>query len=217
MTFTQIKYTVENNFKAILVAVSKTRTPDEIMHLYNQDQRIFGENRVQELVSKYEVLPKDIQWHLIGSLQKNKVKYIAPFIQYIHSVDSLDLTKVIDKEAKKNNRLIKILLQVKIADEDTKQGFDFVKLSESLNTFDWNSLSNIQICGVMGMATLTDDSNKIRMEFKKLKNYFLELKTNIFSSNENFKEISMGMSGDYIIALEEGSTMVRIGSAIFEN
>jgi pyridoxal phosphate enzyme (YggS family) len=216
MGFLQIKKIVEEEFKASLVAVSKTRTIEEILEIYNQNQRIFGENRVQEVVTKFEKLPKDIEWHLIGSLQKNKVKYIAPFIHMIHSVDSYDLAKVINKEAQKSNRAIKILLQIKIADEETKQGLDYDELKNSLAQHDWQALNNIEICGVMGMATLTDNSIKVRSEFKQLSSYFLELKNSFFASNNDFKEISMGMSGDYNIALEEGSTMVRIGSAIFE-
>jgi PLP dependent protein len=217
MGFLQIKNIVEEQFKASLVAVSKTRTIEEILEIYNQNQRIFGENRVQEVVTKFEKLPKDIEWHLIGSLQKNKVKYIAPFIHMIHSVDSYDLAKVINKEAQKSNRAIKILLQIKIADEETKQGLDYDELKNSLAQHDWRGLNNIEICGVMGMATLTDNSIKVRSEFKQLSSYFLELKNSFFASNNDFKEISMGMSGDYNIALEEGSTMVRIGSAIFEH
>jgi len=200
---------------ATLVAVSKTKPVADILNLYQSGQRIFGENKVQELVSKYKVLPKDIQWHLIGHLQKNKVKYIAPFISMIHSVDSLELLQVINKEAGKNNRNIAVLLQFHIATEETKFGLNQVEAIEILSTLKSHSLSNVTICGVMGMASFTDDTNLIRSEFKFLREIFTALKSGFFKEDTFFKEISMGMSGDYKIAIEEGSTMVRIGSAIF--
>jgi PLP dependent protein len=215
MSFITIKSKVEKEYNATLVAVSKTRTNEQILAIYNQGQRIFGENRVQELIGKKDELPQDIIWHIIGSLQKNKVKYIAPFIDMVQSVDSFDLAKTIDKEASKNHRIIKVLLQVKIANEDTKQGFDIEDLILSLKNEDWSSLKNIVICGVMGMGTLVANDNQTRSEFQNLNNHFNLLKLQFFSHNPEFKEISMGMSGDYEIALAEGSTMVRIGSALF--
>ena len=200
---------------AKLVAVSKTKPVDDILNLYQSGQRIFGENKVQELVSKYEVLPKDIQWHLIGHLQKNKVKYIAPFISMIHSVDSLELLLVINKEATKNNRNIKVLLQFHIATEETKFGLNQVEAIEILSTLKSHSLSNVTICGVMGMASFIEDTDLIRSEFRFLREIFTALKSGFFKEDTFFKEISMGMSGDYKLAIEEGSTIVRIGSAIF--
>ena len=200
---------------ATLVAVSKTKPVADILNLYQSGQRIFGENKVQELVSKYEVLPKDIQWHLIGHLQKNKVKYIAPFISMIHSVDSLELLQVMNKEASKNNRNIKVLLQFHIATEETKFGLNQLEAIEILSTLKSHPLNNVTICGVMGMASFTDDTNLIRLEFKFLREIFTALKSGFFKEDTFFKEISMGMSGDCKIAIEEGSTMVRIGSAIF--
>lgn len=200
-----------------LVAVSKTKSVSEIMVLYNQGQRIFGENKVQELVEKYEELPKDIQWHLIGHLQSNKVKYIASFIQMIHSVDSLKLLFEINKEAKKSNRIIPILLQMHIASEETKFGLSLKELFEILEyyTAPNSELKNIEIQGLMGMATNTQDEQIIRTEFKELKNTFESVKKTILLSKENFNELSMGMSSDYKIAIQEGSTMIRIGSLLF--
>jgi len=202
-------------YGATLVAVSKTKPVADILNLYQSGQRIFGENKVQELVSKYEVLPKDIQWHLIGHLQKNKVKYIAPFIAMIHSVDSLELLQVMNKEASKNNRNIKVLLQFHIATEETKFGLNQVEAIEILSTLKSHPLTNVTICGVMGMASFTEDTDLIRSEFRFLREIFTALKSGFFKEDTFFKEISMGMSGDYKIAIEEGSTMVRIGSAIF--
>jgi pyridoxal phosphate enzyme (YggS family) len=216
MGFTEIKNRVESSGKAILVAVSKTRTEDQIIKLYHQGQRVFGENRVQELLLKYEHLPKDISWHLIGSLQKNKVKYIAPFVTMIHSVDDFELAKTIDKEALKSHRVIDVLLQIKIAKEESKQGFEFSDLIHSLELDKWSELNNIRIVGVMGMATLADDMNQIRSEFRNLADHFDYLKENYFFQNSAFQHISMGMSGDYLVALEEGSTMVRVGTALFQ-
>ncbi|MBK9257346.1 MAG: YggS family pyridoxal phosphate-dependent enzyme [Saprospiraceae bacterium] len=198
-----------------LIAVSKTKSPEQILVLYEKGQRAFGENKVQELVSKYEILPKDIEWHLIGHLQKNKVKYIAPFVKMIHSVDNAELLQIIEKEAIKNNRTIDILLQFYIATEDTKFGLDIKEAIELLKIFNFSNHENIRICGVMGMASFTDDTNNVRQEFKNLKNIFSELKSRYFSDKAYFKEISMGMSGDYRIAIEEGATTVRIGSLIF--
>ena len=198
-----------------LVAVSKTKPAEAIQELYDQGQRIFGENRVQELTWKYEALPKDIEWHAIGHLQTNKVKYIAPFVAMIHSVESLKLMKEISKQAKKNEREIEVLLQFHIAEEDTKFGLDLSESQEILNSDFYKNAKNIKVVGVMGMATFTDDKNQVRNEFRTLKNIFDKLKKEFFESDNNFKEISMGMSGDYELAVEEGSTMVRIGSLLF--
>lgn len=198
-----------------LVAVSKTKPAEAILELYNQGQKVFGENKVQELTWKYEALPKDIKWHAIGHLQTNKVKYIAPFVALIHSVDSLKLMKEINKQAKKNDRVIDILLQFHIAEEDTKFGLDLSEANEILNSDFYKNAENIKIIGVMGMATFTDNQNQVRNEFRTLKKIFDELKKEFFNSENSFKEISMGMSGDYKIAAEEGSTMVRIGSLLF--
>jgi len=198
-----------------LVAVSKTHPSEKVMEAYNAGQRIFGENKVQELVGKYETMPKDIEWHLIGHLQTNKVKYIAPFVSLIHSVDSLKLLQAIDKEAQKVNRVIDCLLQVHIAEEETKFGFSFDEVYEVLNSADYRQLHNVNVVGLMGMATFTDNTNQVRKEFRSLKGLFDKLKEQYFSENDNFKVLSMGMSGDYKIAVEEGSTMVRVGSSIF--
>jgi len=198
-----------------LVAVSKTRSNEAILRLYEQGQCIFGENRVQELVQKYETLPKDIQWHLIGHLQSNKVKYIAPFVQTIHSVDSLKLLKEINKQAAKNERIIDCLLQMHIAKEDTKFGMNEEEVQNVLKDEAYAKMENIRITGVMGMATFTHDEQQVRSEFGHLKSIFDDLKNTFFTNNNDFQHISMGMSGDYKIAIEEGSTMVRIGSLLF--
>jgi pyridoxal phosphate enzyme (YggS family) len=198
-----------------LIAVSKTKPVEDIQLLYQEGQRVFGENRAQELKSKYEVLPKDIEWHFIGHLQTNKIKYIAPFVTLIHSVDSFNLLQEINTSAKKVNRIIPCLLQFYIAQEETKFGFDRQECIEMLESEMFKSLRNIEIVGVMGMATFTDDQEQIRNEFKSLHDHFNFLKTNYFQDNFKFKEISMGMTDDYHIAIQEGSTMIRIGSAIF--
>lgn len=208
--------TLQNTCKAHrakLVAVSKTKPNAMISELYDLGQRVFGENRVQELVEKHESLPKDIHWHMIGHLQKNKVKYIAPFISLIHSVDNLSLLQTIDKEAKKNERVISVLLQMKIATEETKFGSSIDEV-RSLVTESFH-LDNVNVCGVMGMATFTDHLEQVRSEFKLLKASFDELKEQYYSDDDGFAEVSMGMSGDYKIALEEGSTMIRVGSLLF--
>jgi pyridoxal phosphate enzyme (YggS family) len=197
------------------IAVSKTKPLESITEAYEAGQRIFGENTVQELAEKHENLPKDIEWHLIGHLQTNKVKYIAPFISMIHSVDSIKLLKEINKQALKNGRIIDYLLQFHIAQEETKFGFDLEEALEMLGSDEFATLKNIRLVGIMGMATFTDDTDQIRTEFKTLASYFDQLKSTHFENVASFKEISMGMSGDYAIAIEEGSTMVRIGSAIF--
>ena len=198
-----------------LVAVSKTKPSELLLEAYQNGQRIFGENKVQEMVWKQEELPKDIGWHFIGHLQTNKVKYIAPFVQLIHGVDSFKLLKTIDAEAKKASRIIPCLIQFHIAEEETKFGFSFKEAQEMLNSTDFKSLENVAISGVMGMATYTDNENQVRKEFAHLKEIFENLKSEFFPGNADFKDISMGMSGDYRIAVEEGSTMVRIGSTIF--
>jgi hypothetical protein len=190
-----------------LVAVSKTKPNTDILAAYSSGQRIFGENKVQELVKKQEELPKDIQWHMIGHLQRNKVKFIAPFVALIHGVDNLKLLQEIDKRAAQNNRKIGCLLQVHIAKENTKFGFEIKEVKEVLLTT--SSFKNISIVGLMGMATFTDDNNQIKEEFKSLKTVFDSIK------NDNITTLSMGMSGDYPLAIEQGSTMVRVGSAIF--
>lgn len=198
-----------------LVAVSKTQSLDSIQNLYQQGQRIFGENRVQELVEKYDALPKDIEWHLIGHLQKNKVKYIAPFVALIHSVDSYDLLNDIHIQALKHHRIIPVLLQFHIAKEETKFGISKDEAKVMLEKLNLRPLDHVKICGVMGMASFTDDKLVVREEFIHLKLIFDFLKTTYFNGDPNFKIISMGMSGDYVDAIAAGSTMVRIGSAIF--
>lgn len=198
-----------------LIAVSKTKPNADIQIAYDAGQRVFGENKVQELVDKYETLPKDIEWHLIGHLQTNKAKYIAAFVHLIHAVDSLKLLQEINKQAKKHDRIISCLLQFFIASEDTKFGFSFEEAQEMLASPEFFELKNIQIVGVMGMASFVDDNAQVEKEFNELHNYFQLLKSSVFKFNENFKEISMGMSGDYKIAIEQGSTMVRLGSTIF--
>jgi PLP dependent protein len=200
---------------AKLVAVSKTKTIAEVLEVYQAGQKIFGENKVQELLPKYEALPKDIQWHLVGTLQTNKVKYIAPFIALIESVDSLKLAIEINKQAQKNNRVIDVLLEVHIAAETGKSGFTEDELLEHLDIGAFDALKNIRIVGLMGMATNTKSQIVIKNEFAGLKSFFDELKTTYFKDKPAFKELSMGMSGDYEIALDKGSTIIRIGSAIF--
>ena len=198
-----------------LVAVSKTKPNEAILEAYQHGQRIFGENKIQDLCKKYEELPKDIKWHFIGHPQSNKVKFIAPFISLIHGVDSLKLLKIINKEAKKNERKVACLLQFHIAEESTKFGLNLEEAGEMLNSSDFKELKNIEIAGVMGMATYTDDIVQVKNEFHSLKDIFSSLKNDYFSESESFKEISMGMSGDYELAIEEGSTMIRVGSSIF--
>ncbi len=204
-----------NAKKAILVAISKTKSIGEIKEVYDAGQRIFGENKVQELIEKQEKLPKDIQWHMVGNLQTNKVKYIAPFIDLIHSVDSLKLAIEINKQALKNNRVIPILLEIHIAAETSKSGFSEEELIDHLDIKAFDSLKNIHIVGLMGMATNTKSQVLIKNEFAGLKRFFNELKTTYFKAQKDFQILSMGMSSDYLLALEQGSTMVRVGSAIF--
>jgi len=203
--------------KVKLVVVSKMRPVEQIMILYDAGHRVFGENRPQELKAKQEALPKDIEWHFIGHLQTNKIKYIAPFVSLIHSIDSFSLLQEVNRHAEKNNRIIPCLLQFFIAQETTKYGFSYEECKQMLENPIFSSLKNVKITGVMGMATFTDDKTLIRGEFKKLHQYFTQLKTQYFSNHPDFKEISMGMSDDYEMAIEEGSTMVRIGSAVFKD
>lgn len=200
---------------ASLIAVSKTKPVEMILDLYHKGHRDFGENRAQELADKHEQLPKDIRWHMIGHLQTNKVKYIASFTHLIHSVDRFKVLKEIDKQAGKEDRIIDCLLQFHIAEEESKYGFDLEEVQQMLTSESFTNLQHIRITGVMGMATFTDDLEQVRKEFRQLKRFYDTLKENYFSDQDSFKEISMGMSGDYPIALEEGSTMVRVGSLIF--
>jgi pyridoxal phosphate enzyme (YggS family) len=209
----ELKKSIPENVK--LIAVTKTQPVEVIMQVYNCGHKILGENKVQELLKKQSELPSDIQWHLLGHLQTNKVKYIAPFINLIHSVDSLKLLKEINKEAIKNNRIIDCLFQVYIAKEETKYGLTYNELKEILENNEYNDLKNVRILGLMGMATFTDNKDVVRSEFIYLKKIFDEIKNTYFIDKDYFKELSMGMSGDYKIAIEEGSTMVRIGTAIF--
>jgi pyridoxal phosphate enzyme (YggS family) len=194
-----------------LVAVSKTKPIADIEEAYAAGQRIFGENKIQEMTEKQEVLPKDIEWHMIGHIQRNKVKYMAAYVALIHGVDSLKLLKEINKQAKKHNRVIPCLLQIHIAEEDTKFGFDETDLNELISSNNIGELNNIKIVGLMGMATFTDNGRQIRKEFKQLKNLYEKTKS-VFP---DLSQLSMGMSGDYKIAIEEGSTMIRVGSSIF--
>lgn len=210
----EIKHNLQR-YNTKLIAVTKTHPVETLQEAYNIGLRVFGENKVQELVAKAEVLPKDIEWHLIGHLQSNKVKYIAPFVHMIHSVDSLKLLQEINKEAKKNNRIIKCLLQVYIAKEETKFGLDIAELTNLLADPSFEQLENIRIEGLMGMATNTDNETIIQHEFHSLHKLFQTLAATIKRKNIEWKEVSMGMTSDYKIAIEQGSTMVRIGSAIF--
>lgn len=198
-----------------LIAVSKTKPVTDLQEAYDAGQRIFGENKALEMRDKYQQLPEDIEWHFIGHLQTNKIKYIASFVKLIHSVDSQSLLEAVNKEALKNNRVIDCLLQFHIAQEDTKFGLDMDEAKAMLESECFGNLKNIRIVGVMGMATFTDDAAHVREEFRSLKNIFDTLKENYFKDEAAFKEISMGMSGDYPIAIEEGATMVRVGSSIF--
>ena len=194
-----------------LVAVSKTKPNEDILEAYKAGQRVFGENKVQEMVQKWEDLPKDIEWHMIGHVQRNKVKYMAEFVSLIHGVDSPRLLKEINKQAKKHDRVIPCLLQIHIAEEDTKFGLDKAELEELIESDTFKAMENIKIVGLMGMATFTDDMDQVRREFAQLKSMFDALKAKL----SDITILSMGMSGDYSIAIDEGSTMVRIGSSIF--
>lgn len=197
-----------------LVAVSKTKPVSDLIEAYNAGQRIFGENKIQEMVDKYQEMPKDIKWHMIGHVQRNKVKYMAEFVDLIHGVDRIKLVKEINKQAKKHDRVINCLLQIKIAEEDSKFGMSTNDAKSLLQSEDFKSFNNVNISGVMGMATFTDNETQIKEEFKRLKSTFEDLK-NIKTSNCNLQTISMGMSGDYPLAIECGSTMIRVGSSIF--
>lgn len=198
-----------------LVAISKTKPAEMIMEAYHAGQKIFGENKVQELCAKYEQLPRDIEWHMVGHLQTNKIKYIAHFVHLIHSVDSMGLLMEINKQGEKHKRKINCLLQVHIAKEETKFGFSEEELVQLIHSDALSVFKNVSICGLMGMATFTDDTNQIRNEFRQLYITFESLKKLKFLNHPEFKDISMGMSSDYLIAIEEGSTIVRIGSKIF--
>lgn len=208
----KVRATVPEN--VTLIAVSKTKPVSDLQEAYDAGQRIFGENKALEMRDKYQELPKDVKWHFIGHLQTNKIKYIVPFVTLIHSIDSASLLEAVNKEAVKNNRVIDCLLQFHIAQEETKFGLDVEEAKTMIESDNFKKLNNVRIVGVMGMATFTDDENQVRNEFKTLKNIFDTLKENYFK-DDSFKEISMGMSDDYPIAIEEGATMVRVGSKIF--
>lgn len=215
---------IQNNIQAIrlqipdqvkLVCVSKFHSNNKIMDAYNAGERIFGESKVQEMCDKHETLPKDIQWHFIGHLQTNKIKYIVPYVELIHGVDSIKLLEEINKQAQKSDRKVKCLLQIHIANEDTKFGFTAEELVDFLKQDILKNFEHVSVCGLMGMATFTDNKIQIRNEFKSLKSLFDTVKMEFFENKPEFKEISMGMSDDFQIAIDEGSTMVRIGGSIF--
>jgi pyridoxal phosphate enzyme (YggS family) len=201
--------------KIKLIAVSKTKPVETLMEAYHSGQKIFGENKVQELVGKFEQMPKDIEWHMIGHLQSNKVKYIVPFVALIHSVDSENILFEINKQAAKINKIQQVLLQISIADEATKFGFEEAELFNLLVKYNNNEFANIEIIGLMGMATYTNNEKQIANEFAGLKKLFDNVKTIYFSSQESFNQLSMGMSGDYEIAIANGSNLIRVGSTIF--
>lgn len=198
-----------------LVAVSKFHPVSALQEAYDAGQRVFGESHVQELVEKQQLLPKDIEWHFIGHLQTNKVKYMASFISLIHAVDTMKLLKEIDKQAERNNRIIDCLLQIHIAKEETKFGFTPDELRTMLQEGEWKQFSHVRICGLMCMASNTDDVKQIADEFESVRMFFQEIKNDFFPTEESFRELSMGMSGDYEIAQQHGSTMVRVGTMIF--
>ena len=198
-----------------LVAVSKTKPVSDVQEAYDAGQRIFGENHALEMRDKHEALPNDIQWHFIGHLQTNKIKYIIPFVTLIHSIDSANLLEAVNKEAAKHGRTVDCLLQFHIAQEETKFGLDLDEARQLLDSDAFKAMRNVRICGVMGMATFTDDMEEVRKEFKHLKTIFETLKKTYFTDQPQFKEISMGMSDDYPIAVEEGATLIRVGSKIF--
>lgn len=209
----KLRESVPENVK--IIAVSKFHSTDEIMEAYNDGQILFGESRVQELEVKQPQLPEDIEWHFIGSLQRNKVRFIAPFVDLIHSLDSERLMREINTRAVQNNRIIPCLLQLHVANEETKSGFSPNEARAFLDSGNWKQYTNVQLAGVMGMATYTDDNEQVRSEFKMIKSIFDELKNKHFASDDAFKEVSMGMSGDYPIAIEEGATIIRVGTLIF--
>jgi len=198
-----------------LVAISKNHGVDEILRAYNAGHRVFGENKAQEIAAKQPLLPDDIEWHFVGHLQTNKVRLIAPFIRLIHSIDSLKLLSEVDRQAQKNNRIIDSLLQFYIATEETKFGLDLKEATDLLRSYKDLGFPHVRITGVMGMASLSNDRELIRKEFVQLRDNFCSLKSEFFPDSDHFREISMGMSGDYPLALEEGSTLVRIGTAVF--
>lgn len=202
-------------YGARLVAVSKTQPVESVLVLYNEGQRIFGENRVQELLEKKDLLPPDIEWHLIGHLQRNKVKYIVPFIGMIHSLDSIELAREINRQAEKSGRIIPVLLQVRIASEETKFGIKPDELDIFMQDMLRVPLPWVKVCGVMGMASFVEDEAQIRAEFRTLREIFVQMKEKYYREDPDFKELSMGMSGDYQLALQEGSTLVRIGTLLF--
>ena len=223
-TQNQYKMNVTDNLKQVLaelpsgvrlVAVSKFHPNEAIEEAYRAGQRIFGESKVQEMTGKYESLPKDIEWHFIGHLQTNKIKYMAPYVSMIHGIDSYKLLAEVNKQAIKAGRVIRCLLQIHIAQEETKFGFSFDECKEMLNADEWKALANIQICGLMGMATNTDSKEQIEREFRSLNCFFHEVKKQYFADEPTFCELSMGMSHDYRLAIAEGSTLVRVGSKIF--
>ncbi|MCD8166657.1 MAG: YggS family pyridoxal phosphate-dependent enzyme [Bacteroides sp.] len=215
---------IADNIKAIrsvlpehvrLVAVSKFHPVGSITEAYQAGQRIFGESKVQEMTAKYESLPKDIEWHFIGHLQSNKVKYMVPYVSMIHGIDSYKLLAEVDKQARKAGRKVNCLLQIHIATEESKFGFDFQECRRMLEEGQWKELEYVTVCGLMGMATFTDRTEQIRDEFNSLSSFFNELKNTYFKDIPSFKELSMGMSDDYPLAIEAGSTLVRVGSRIF--
>ena len=198
-----------------LIAVSKFHPVEALMEAYGAGQRLFGENKVQEMTAKHEVMPKDIEWHFIGHLQTNKVKYIAPFVAMIHSIDSLHLLQEVNRQAEKANRVIDCLLQIHIAHEETKFGMTFEECRAFLEAGEWKGLTHVHICGLMGMATNTDDMEQVEHEFATLKAFFDELKRKWLAGETAFKDLSMGMTDDYPIAIRHGSTFIRIGTRIF--
>lgn len=216
MLIEQNLYNIKNSLpeNVTLIAVSKTQSVADILEAYQAGQRAFGENKIQEMAEKFDILPKDIEWHMIGHLQKNKVKYMAHFVHLIHGVDSFKTLKEINKQVLKHNRVINCLLEVKIASEDTKFGLSFAEVEQLLKSEELKNLKNINIQGLMGMASFTENNEIIMAEFKTLKTFFDSLQK-YKSLNVNPTILSMGMSGDYKIAIEEGSTMIRVGSAIF--
>jgi pyridoxal phosphate enzyme (YggS family) len=209
----EIQKSISDNIS--LVAVSKTKPIEDLQEAYDAGQRIFGENKIQEMVDKFDVLPKDIQWHMIGHLQSNKVKYMAHFVDLIHGVDKFKTLKEINKQAKKHNRVINCLLQAKIAKEETKFGLSFEDIDQILQSPEMTALENIKIVGFMGMASFTDNQTQLKEEFSSLKNFFEKHKTQTAIANCQLDVLSMGMSGDYNLAIENGSTMIRVGSSIF--
>ncbi len=217
MSIAKNLHSIKNNLpeQVTLVAVSKTKPVPDLMEAYEAGQRVFGENKIQEMADKWEQMPKDIQWHMIGHVQTNKVKFMAPFVSLVHGVDSFKLLKEINKQAAKNDRVIDCLLQMHIAEEETKFGLDHKELKDILDSDEFNEMKNICITGLMGMATFTEDQNQIKKEFSHLKSIFDYLTTNSKTKNLESKILSMGMSGDYKLAIEYGSTMIRIGSSIF--